>query len=139
MGKHKCCSSVLKWRREQVTSRQCRPTSVTLKKEQAQPSLGSDGKQIMSKKHPSNCGFNEIPALVAKSSCIDIIYLDPEGCSPAAKQRLLLPGARRGFALGAGLCWIPWAGTDPWHVLCAFLSASALLVGSELRNTHLSS
>lgn len=136
MGKHKCCSSVLRWGREQVTSRQCRPASATLKKEHAQQSLCSDGKQIMSKKNTSNCGFNEILALVAKDSCTGTINLDPEGCKPAVDQRLLLPGGRGGFAMGAGLCWIPWAGADPWHVLHSFLLASALLVGSELRNTH---
>lgn len=141
MGKHKCCSSVLRWRREQVTSRQWRPTSVTLKKEHAQQLLCSDGKQIMSKKKKttSNCEFNEILALVAKSSCTGIIYLDPAGCNPAVDQRLLLPGGRRGFALGAGLCWSSWAGIDPCHVLHAFLLASALLVGSELRNTRVGS
>lgn len=136
MGKHKCCSSILKWRREQVTSRQCRPTSVTLKKEHAQWSLCSDGKQIMSQKS-ANCGFYEIPALVTRSSCIHIIYLDPEGCNPAVDQRLLLPEEV--------LLWeqdcvrSPGQGVFPGMSFMLSCTPSALLVGSELRNTHLSS
>lgn len=80
----------------------------------------------MSKKTTSNCGFNEVFALVAKSSCVGTINLDPEGCSPAVEQRRLCFGSRTVLGpLG-----------DPWHVLHALLLASALLVGSELRNTH---
>lgn len=116
MLEHKCCSSVLKWRREQVTSGQWRPTSVTLKNP---------------KKTPRKCGFNEIPALIAKvaalTSCIPGFW-GMQPCSELENTHL-------------SNCGGVWAGKNPpeqlWWALSWKIPTWAVVGGSEMKNTHL--